>query len=442
MRAVSVHSTDPMPFVVRSDSENEAELVFLSPDEEPVERPAKQNTEDQGASPVLRRSNRKRKSVSQVQDMSKGSGSKKKRTSPVSKKQTENMPKIPRTPQGQGQGPGEEPASAAGEKDKGGNEEAVPPAQTQAAALEALLAGMESRLGNKIDSTNSRVEKALELVEDLEAKVVATENNIEKRLGAVEAKLEEKLNGQVKDMVLNQLREAGFDPDLTAGALTTIQSVQSLQTPRPGTSTSTYAAAAGRRNEPERATRMTKEDKQEMRFWECRRSLRLWPIPGATLSSLSAYLSENLGMSDVELDPAEVHIKRVIERKPRYKDEAIVTFEDKALRDAIKAQAHRLADHRDEAGMRLHIPDHLQKVFRALMNLSYELKKKNPELKRSVKFDEDNLSLFMDIQSKPSSDWRRVDCAQALKFNEGRRTTTVSALGADELDDLLDGGGT
>ena len=41
-----------MPFVVRSDSENEAELVFLSPDEEP-ERPKSVPGAkgDQGASP-------------------------------------------------------------------------------------------------------------------------------------------------------------------------------------------------------------------------------------------------------------------------------------------------------------------------------------------------------------------------------------------------------
>ena len=60
-----------MPFVVRSDSENEneAELVFLSPEEE-IKKPSKEGEQgDQGASPVLRRSNRKRKSV--VEDMSK-----------------------------------------------------------------------------------------------------------------------------------------------------------------------------------------------------------------------------------------------------------------------------------------------------------------------------------------------------------------------------------
>ena len=52
-------------------SEEEGDLVFLSPDESPPK--------DQGASPQLRRSSRKRKSVQVVQDMSKGSSSKKKK---------------------------------------------------------------------------------------------------------------------------------------------------------------------------------------------------------------------------------------------------------------------------------------------------------------------------------------------------------------------------
>ena len=54
-----------------SESDSD-ELVFLSPEEE-IGGPAK----DQGASPLLRRSARKRKSTSEQVDMTKGSNSKK-----------------------------------------------------------------------------------------------------------------------------------------------------------------------------------------------------------------------------------------------------------------------------------------------------------------------------------------------------------------------------
>ena len=92
---------------------------------------------------------------------------------------------------------------------------------------------MEGRLASKIDATNTKVEKALEIVaemntalEDQELKVTETENAIERRLSEVEARLEAKMNEQVKTLVLNQLRDAGFDPDLWAGTLTTLQTTQ------------------------------------------------------------------------------------------------------------------------------------------------------------------------------------------------------------------------
>ena len=53
------------------DGEEGDEVVFLSPDESPP----KKQPDDQGASPTLRRSNRKRKSVTvPPAEMSKGSG--------------------------------------------------------------------------------------------------------------------------------------------------------------------------------------------------------------------------------------------------------------------------------------------------------------------------------------------------------------------------------
>ena len=126
-----------------------------------------------------------------------------------------------------------------------------------------------------------------------------------------------------------------------------------------------------------------------------------------------------------------------MERKPKYKDEVIVTFEDKATRDHVKAQAPHVADHREKAGMRLHIPDHLQQSFRSLMNLSYELKKKHPELKRTVKFDEDELDLFMDIQTAAGADWKRIGRDQAQRFSDRRKETATMTIEEDEQDGLL-----
>ena len=92
----------PMPRGEGPEGEDEHDnndLVFLRPEEDfPVR---KSPTKNQGASPVLRRSNRKRKLTALYSDMSKGSGSKKKKSSRPRQDNdpVRSMPKISRTPQ-------------------------------------------------------------------------------------------------------------------------------------------------------------------------------------------------------------------------------------------------------------------------------------------------------------------------------------------------------
>ena len=206
-----------MPFVVRSDSENEAELVFLSPEEEPPKPQDRGQTGDQGASPALRRSNRKRKSVTAYSesDMSKGSGSKKKKNSPSKK-----MPKVTRTPAKDDQPPQRQPPQ----------DEAAPEKKKEGPDIEGFLTGMEARLSSQIEITNKAVNHAISLAKmandslgALEDKVDENEARLTKALEAVEDRMMGKMQEAVKGMVMEQLRAAGFDPDLSAGALTTFR---------------------------------------------------------------------------------------------------------------------------------------------------------------------------------------------------------------------------
>ena len=77
----------------------------------------------------------------------------------------------------------------------------------------------------------------------------------------------------------------------------------------------------------------------------------------------------------------EVAVKKIIQKKGGHKDEVCVTFESCEVRDHVKAQASNLANFRGEARMLLHLPDHLQNMFKALKSLAFDLKKKFPELK-------------------------------------------------------------
>ena len=86
----------------------------------------------------------------------------------------------------------------------------------------------------------------------------------------------------------------------------------------------------------------------------------------------------------------------------------------------MRARASNLADHREAAGMRLELPDYLQKDFRSLMNLAFDLKKKHTGLRRNIKFDEEDLGLFMDIQKNADERWRRIKPDQAKKLVRSR----------------------
>ena len=132
-------------------------------------------------------------------------------------------------------------------------------------------------------------------------------------------------------------------------------------------------------------------------------------------------------------------ITKVKDPRSKLDSEAIVVFESKELRDAVKAQGHNLAKYKDEAGMRLHIPNYLQKDFKVLMKLAYLLEKTNPDLRRNVKFNEDTTGLFLDMQLQKEGPWKRVRPEEARKAVQGKFVMEGPAeMDADELLDLIE----
>ena len=239
------------------------------------------------------------------------------------------------------------------------------------------------------------------------------------RVEAQEERVLARVEHQVKEMVKEQLKVAGFDSQLSAGDLSTVRDEPSIRGSYAAAAASAARSAGGLTDKT-----LNKEQRQEEKFWDCRRALRIWPVPGADEEGLRNFLKDKLAMDAtfIEEDLGPVVIKRNLEKRPRNKDEICVYFENKQVRDHVKAKGPNLANYREEAGMRLQIPDHLQKDFRALMSVAYDLKKKNPDLRRNVKFDEESLGLYMDVCMEKDGSWKRIRPTHAYRVLQNKKT--------------------
>ena len=144
------------------------------------------------------------------------------------------------------------------------------------------------------------------------------------------------------------------------------------------------------------------------------------------------------------MDMGCISIKKVPQApgsKSKVRGETIVVFATVEIRDAVKRAAKELAGDPD-AGVRLEVPFHMQGSLKALESVSYNLKKKKPNMRRNIKFDDATMSLVLDFNTDPlavGSVWRRVTPEQALqmkgKFGSQGQTSDISNK---ELEDLLD----
>ena len=176
----------------------------------------------------------------------------------------------------------------------------------------------------------------------------------------------------------------------------------------------------------------------------CRRSLRLWPISGSDLKAgLGDFLKLRLRISPVFLsDMGEIGVKRVASTSTKFPDEVIALFSTVEVRDTVRRAAKELAGDTG-AGVRLEIPFALQPSLKALESVSYNLKQKNKEVKRSIKFDDHAMDLVLDFNidpSAPGSQWKRVTAVQAKQMRSKLATTggRASEVTDNELSSMLD----
>ena len=122
-------------------------------------------------------------------------------------------------------------------------------------------------------------------------------------------------------------------------------------------------------------------------------------------------------------DAGAIKVRRVYEPRSKIKDEAVVEFSSAPIRDTIKGSGYKLEGR--NASTRMEVP--LRSDFHVLQNLSYRMKINNVGMKRSIKFDDANLGLLLDVQL-PGQDWQRIRPEQARLAGQSDPSLRVGPL--------------
>ena len=385
------------------DSSGSGDNIFqtpsaaLSPPADPVcgELETPRPEPDVGASPELSgpvtRSGRKRKNLAPV----KSTGKKKNKMMPARSPPTaRDAPTGPEMAQSTTRPPRTDPPPQTEQDLASLLANGLANIRSSMGGMEDKLGRMEDRLVEKIDSLESSVKKNKDTI----MRLTDTVNKNTVDLARLETEM--RANDQSLDRRVAELVRSHTAPPTELEMSCRSRSFENLVNPR--------------------ATM----------YWQCRRSLRLWPISGQDLKEevkifLRRYLELDLGTMGEEA--GVVRVRRVCEPRSKIKDEVIAEFTSPALRDTIKGCGYKLEG--KEAGIRMEVPNCLRSDFHVLQNLSYKLKQSNSDMKRSLKFDDGSLGLILDIKLS-GQEWQRIRPEQAR--SAGRTDPSLRA-GPQEL---------
>lgn len=135
------------------------------------------------------------------------------------------------------------------------------------------------------------------------------------------------------------------------------------------------------------------------------------PSPGQYYDEFKVFLKRQLGFSDTEIQIFDIpNVKPMLKRRRDADGEwrmvrmLRAVFRRREDRDHVMARIGRLvAD--PKYRMEMEIPDHLSSLYRALEKKAYDIRK-NENLKTSVRFDDDNLSLVL-LTKSPNEPWTK-----------------------------------
>ena len=109
---------------------------------------------------------------------------------------------------------------------------------------------------------------------------------------------------------------------------------------------------------------MSQSEKQERKYWECRRSIRIRLVgDGNDREEMERFFLEYLELDESFLrSMGDVRLERVpYGGKTKIKKEMIITFATVDARDVVRGAAVNLGSHGQEVGIRLEVPNHLRR---------------------------------------------------------------------------------
>ena len=112
--------------------------------------------------------------------------------------------------------------------------------------------------------------------------------------------------------------------------------------------------------------------------------------------------------------------------RSKIKEEILVHFHSSEERDVVYAHAKNLARHEGKAGIRLEIPQHLKHEFKLLEGHGNMIRTMYSNgVKRSIRFDDSEYSLVLNVRLAADDPWVSVSVAQAKETKRLRSQASV-----------------
>ena len=302
--------------------------------------------------------------------------------------------------------------------------------QEQLAALTSMISSVKADIGRAETRTVEKIDsKVDDLAGKLEARMSKAKTDLS-RLGSEVASTRKNL----EDLRLTTAEREKSIPKLIEEAVTA-----RLAARDPGTSRRPRPLVESTPRPPQ----TQKSQAHEEKYWVARHTLRVWPVPGEDRELKSAFLeflASKLLCPPGRVAQADFEVKRAYSPpEMTAQNQVIVTFASIALRDEIKSMARNLRGADRSVGVQIEPPDSLRSHYQAFQRLAFQLKRKNPALKRNVKFSDYDLCLVMDVKINSESEWKTIMYDQARQIIKKTRARTES-FSLEELETMANVG--